>query len=164
MDLMQPGVTEAFLYFTHETYRQICGDEFGQTIPGTFQDEAHIGPPGDSDAVNFTPALLAEFSRRRGYDLKVHLPLLFEEQGDFHRVRHDFYLTLLELFIDNWAKPYYQYCTEHGLQLTGHYWEHDWPRPRLAFRFPASSRPSTSSREMNIVSLITAFFRPFKLT
>jgi len=131
VDLMQPGVTEAFLYFTHETYRQICGDEFGQTIPGTFQDEAHIGPPGDSDAVNFTPALLAEFPRRRGYDLKVNLPLLFEEQGDFHRVRHDFYLTLLELFIDNWAKPYYQYCTEHGLQLTGHYWEHDWPRPRL---------------------------------
>ena len=45
------------------------------------------------------------------------------------RVRHDFYATLLDLFIDNWAKPYYEYCAANKLVFTGHYWEHEWPRP-----------------------------------
>lgn len=130
VDLMRPGVTEAFLHLTHDAYKRVCGDEFGQTIPGSFQDEAEIGPAGGSWAVNYTPALLTEFLKRRGYDLKTELPSLLIEKGDFRRVRHDFYLTCLELFIENWAKPYSQYCEANNLIFTGHYWEHDWPVPR----------------------------------
>lgn len=131
VDLMRPGVTQTFLRITLEAYKKICGSEFGRTVPGTFQDEAHIGPPGNSWTVNFTPALFEEFSKRWGYDLKTNLPSLFEEVGNFLKVRHDFYLTCLELFIENWARPYFNYCQKNNLQLTGHYWEHDWPRPRL---------------------------------
>ncbi|HRD02315.1 MAG TPA: glycosyl hydrolase [Candidatus Saccharicenans sp.] len=130
VDLMQPGVTEAFLHLTHDAYKRVCGEEFGQTIPGSFEDEAEIGPAGGSWAVNYTPAIMTAFLERRGYDLKTELPLLLVEKGDFRRVRRDFYLTCLELFIENWARPYYEYCSQHNLQLTGHYWEHDWPVPR----------------------------------
>jgi len=63
--------------------------------------------------------------------LLPELPSLLEEVGDFKRVRHDFYLTCLELFIENWARPYYDYCLQNNLWLTGHYWEHDWPVPRI---------------------------------
>ncbi|MBN2408634.1 MAG: hypothetical protein JXE07_02765, partial [Candidatus Aminicenantes bacterium] len=35
-------------------------------------------------------------------------------------------------FIEGWAKPYYEYCEANHLQLTGHYWEHEWPVPRLS--------------------------------
>ncbi|MBC7361079.1 MAG: hypothetical protein H5U06_02170 [Candidatus Aminicenantes bacterium] len=131
VDLMRPGVTQAFLHLTHDAYKKVCGEEFGQTIPGSFQDEAEIAPAGGAWAVNFTPALFTEFSRRRGYELKTELPSLLVEKGDFRRVRHDFYLTCLELFIENWAKPYYEYCSQNNLQLTGHYWEHEWPSPRV---------------------------------
>lgn len=131
VDLMRPGVTQVFLHLTLEAYKKVAGEEFGLTIPGTFQDEAEIAPPGGAWAVNYTPALFEEFSRRRGYDLLPELPSLLEEVGDFQRVRHDFYLTCLELFIENWAKPYYDYCSQNKLQLTGHYWEHDWPLPRV---------------------------------
>ena len=41
---------------------------------------------------------------------ELHLPSLFDDVGDWRRVRHDFYATLLDLFIDNWAMPYYDYC------------------------------------------------------
>ncbi|MBC7348337.1 MAG: hypothetical protein H5U05_00020 [Candidatus Aminicenantes bacterium] len=131
VDLMRPGVTQAFLRLTLDAYKQVAGDEFGLTIPGTFQDEAEIAPAGGAWAVNYTPAIFSEFRQRRGYDLKPELPRLFEERGDFQRLRHDFYLTCLELFIENWARPYYEYCSQNNLQLTGHYWEHDWPRPRI---------------------------------
>jgi len=130
VDLMHPGVTEAFLHLTHDAYKTACGDEFGQTIPGTFEDEAEIGPAGGPWAVNYTPALFSEFKSRRGYELKTELPSLFTEKGDFRRVRHDFYLTCLELFVENWSKPYSEYCSKNNLIFTGHYWEHDWPIPR----------------------------------
>lgn len=131
VDLMRPGVTEVFLHLTLEAYKRVVGEEFGLTVPGTFQDEAEIAPAGGAWAVNYTPALFGEFNRRRGYDLMPELPSLLEEVGDFQRVRHDFYLTCLELFVENWARPYYDYCSRNKLQLTGHYWEHDWPVPRI---------------------------------
>ena len=45
VDLMRKGVTERFLDITHNAYKQVIGAEFGQTVPGAFQDEAEIGPP-----------------------------------------------------------------------------------------------------------------------
>ena len=47
--------------------------------------------------------------------------------GDWKQVRHDYFQVLLELFIERWAKPYHDYCEKHGLEFTGHYWEHEWP-------------------------------------
>ncbi len=130
VDIMRPEVTEKFLNLTLEAYRQSFGEEFGHTVPGSFQDEAHIAPVSGSDTVNFTPQLFFRFHQRWGYDLRPHLPELFEESGDWQRTRHNYYQTLLELFIEGWAKPYYDYCERNHLALTGHYWEHEWPEPR----------------------------------
>ncbi|WP_372935478.1 hypothetical protein, partial [Mariniphaga sediminis] len=63
------------------------------------------------------------------YDLKVNLPSLVEETGDWKKVRHDYYETLVELFVERWAKPWSEYCEEKNLVWTGHYWEHGWPVP-----------------------------------
>ena len=132
VDLMRRDVTDKFLDVTLNAYKKVIGDEFGATVPGVFQDEAHILPVGGRDVVNFTPALFDEFRTRWGYDLKRHLPSLFWEKGDWKRVRHNYYATLLDLFIENWAQPYYDYCAQNDLVFTGHYWEHEWPRPRLS--------------------------------
>jgi len=101
-------------------------------VPGVFQDEAEISPAGGREAVNYTPALFQMFQTRWGYDLRPNLVALFEEVGNWKRVRHDFYATLLDLFIENWAKPYYAYATDNKLVFTGHYWEHEWPSPRVS--------------------------------
>ncbi len=129
VDIMRPEVTAKFLEVTLDAYKKAFGAEFGKTVPGTFQDEAEISPPGDADQVNYTPALFDAFRSRWGYDLRPHLPSLFEETGDWRTVRHNFYATLLDLFIKGWAVPYRDYCARNGLVFTGHYWEHEWPRP-----------------------------------
>jgi hypothetical protein len=131
VDLMRKDVTEKFLEVTLDAYKRAFGEEFGGTVPGVFQDEAEINPAGGPNmvVVNYTPALFDTFKALWGYDLKLHLPALYEDIGDYARVRHNFYATLLELFIDNWAKPYNAYCTRNHLIFTGHYWEHEWPRP-----------------------------------
>jgi hypothetical protein len=129
VDVMRRDVTEKFLDITYDAYQKAAGGEFGRVVPGAFQDEAEIAPAGDADCVNYTPALFDAFRVKWGYDLKVQLPSLFEETGDWRKVRHDYYAALLELFIGNWAKPYYDFCSANKLTFTGHYWEHDWPIP-----------------------------------
>jgi hypothetical protein len=132
VDVMRKDVTEKFLDLTLNGYKRAIGKEFGLTVPGVFQDEAEISPAGGREALNYTPALFQTFQTRWGYDLRPNLVSLFEEVGNWRRVRHDYYSTLLDLFIENWAKPYYAYATDNNLAFTGHYWEHEWPAPRVS--------------------------------
>jgi len=132
VDIMRRDVTLKFLDITLEAYKKAFGAEFGRVVPGVFQDEAEIGPAGDADTVNYTPALFDAFQARWGYDLRDRLPSLFLEEGNWRCVRHNYYATLLDLFIQNWAVPYYDYCARNNLVFTGHYWEHEWPRPRTS--------------------------------
>ena len=125
VDLLYPGVTEQFLETTLEAYRREFGQHFGSRIPGIFADEPHLIPAG---GLPWTDDLPEVFMRRWGYSLPDHFPSLTQELGDWRRVRHNYLQVLLELFIDRWAKPYYQRCEQYGLEFTGHYWEHEWPR------------------------------------
>lgn len=124
VDLLYKGVTDKFIEVTMNGYEKTCGDEFGKTVPGTFTDEPSLNSPS---GVRWTPDLFDTFLKERGYDLKTSLPLLFEETGDWKKVRHDYYKTLLSMFIERWSVPFYEYCEEKDLEFTGHYWEHSWP-------------------------------------
>ncbi|KPK87854.1 MAG: hypothetical protein AMS27_01220 [Bacteroides sp. SM23_62_1] len=129
VDLLYQGVTEKFIELTMSGYEEAVGTEFGNIIPGVFTDEPHIGPSGGRSSIRWTPDLYEVFEQRWGYDLRVRLNTLVEEEGDWKKVRHDYYETLLQMFIDRWSKPWYQYTEEKTLLWTGHYWEHDWPNP-----------------------------------
>ncbi len=105
-------------------YRRQIGDQFGGRVPGLFTDEPHLAPAGGLHWSDHLPEL---FQQRWGYGLVDHLPSLVRPVGDWKRVRHNYYNLLLEQFIDRWAKPCYEYCEQHDLEFTGHYWEHGWP-------------------------------------
>jgi len=124
VDLLYPGVTQKFIDITMPGYERVAGVEFGRTVPGWFTDEPQIQPPG---GIRWTPDLFDVFKKKWGYDLKTVLPALFEETGDWKQVRHDYQQILLQLFIDRWAKPCFEYCEAKNLKFTGHYWEHEWP-------------------------------------
>jgi hypothetical protein len=125
VDLLYPGVTEKFLSVTLDPYEKHVGSEFGRRVPGVFTDEPHLRPAG---GLPWTDDLPEQFERRWGYSLLAHLPSLERQLGDWRRVRHNYYQALLDLFIERWAQPYYEYCEQRGLEFTGHYWEHEWPR------------------------------------
>lgn len=72
---------------------------------------------------HWTPAFLAEFERRRGYDVEPYLPMLalttpsYEVAGGIgERVREDYRRTLNDLFRDEHVKPLKTWA--HGLGLT----------------------------------------------
>jgi glycosyl hydrolase family 106( putative alpha-L-rhamnosidase) len=124
VDLLHPGVTEKFIDVTLEAYRREIGDQFGKRMPGWFTDEPHLAPGGGLHWSLHLPEL---FEKRWGYSLVENLPSLVRPVGDWKRVRHNYYQLLLEQFIECWSKPCYEYCEKHGIEFTGHYWEHGWP-------------------------------------
>jgi len=134
VDLLYEGVTGKFLEITMTKGYERNKADFGNTLPGVFTDEPNLeSAMSPGTVLRWTPDLWDVFSERWGYDLKIHLPSLVEETGNWKKVRHDYYELILELFIERWAKPWNQYCNENDLKWTGHYWEHGWPEPTHGF-------------------------------
>ncbi len=125
VDLLYPGVTEKFLEVTMAAYRRELGSEFGKRIPGAFTDEPEIRPAG---GLPWTDDLPAQFEKRWGYPLTANLASLNQPSGDWRKVRHNYFSVLNQLFIERWARPYYEWCERNGLAFTGHYWDHEWPK------------------------------------
>ena len=125
VDLLNPKVVEAFIESTYERYYERFGKEFGweRTIPGIFTDEPNYG------RMPWTDELPRTFKQRRGYDLLEHLPSLFYEVSiggrDWKKVRHDYFRTVTEMFVESFTKRIYEWCEVHGLALTGHFLAED---------------------------------------
>jgi len=130
VDLLVKGVTEKFLDVTMTGYENSAGSDLSGVVPGVFTDEPNIAVPNSREAVRWTPDLFDSFRDKWGYGLEENLPSLFEETGDWMKVRHNYQSVLLDLFIERWSKPCWEYTEKHGLKWTGHYWEHGWPSPR----------------------------------
>jgi len=124
VNLLTPGVTEKFIEVTLEAYRTNVGQHFGKRVPGVFSDEPNIRPAG---GLPWADDLPQQFEKRWGYRLADHFPSLVREVGDWKRVRHNYHQVLLDLFIERWGRPMYEWCDRNGLEFTGHYWDHEWP-------------------------------------
>jgi hypothetical protein len=128
VDLLVKGVTEKFIDITFTGYKKSVGEDFGKTIPGIFSDEPHT----DTDiggTVRWSPDLASCFRKLYGYDLEANMISVLEETGNWMKVRHDYYATILDMFIKRWSVPMSAYCAKNNLSWTGHYWEHGWPSP-----------------------------------
>ncbi len=127
LDTMNPAATAEFIRVTHQAYADRYGKDFGKLIPAIFFDEPNYGhhwihvPPAQY-ALPWTPELPREFVRRRGYDLRDRLPELYYVggEGEFSKVRYDFYRTCTELFVENYTRQIGQWCANHHIALTGH--------------------------------------------
>lgn len=131
VDLLAEGVTEKFIKLTMTGYEETLGEDLGTRVPGIFTDEPNINTRGGNTwVIRYTPGLFSHFEERYGYQLQTYLPCLYDDIGDYKNIRHDYYALLLDLFIERWAEPWYEYTDSVGLKWTGHYWEHGWPNPK----------------------------------
>ena len=130
VDLLYPGVTDTFMRVTMEGYEKYNREDFGSVIKGVFTDEPNLeAAKSRGTAIRWTPDLYDQFEQRWGYSLKENLPSLVTESGNWTKVRHDYFTLMLELFLDRWAMPWFDYTEANNLAWTGHYWEHGWPYP-----------------------------------
>ncbi len=131
IDTMYKPAVEKFLQLTHEKYKEVMGDKFGKEIVGVFADEPQRGPVFNGfsrneeekfDEVPYTPALFKEFTKRKGYKLEDRLPVIWfgKESDVFAKETYDYLEVVEQLFVENFAKPYYDWCEKNKLKLTGH--------------------------------------------
>ncbi len=83
-------------------------------LRGFFNDSYEVDDArGQAD---WTPALFDEFLKRRGYNLKEHLPALFQNDTPEKnaRVLNDYRLTISELILDNFTKKWSEWANKKG--------------------------------------------------
>ncbi|MBR6708064.1 MAG: hypothetical protein IKL84_00130, partial [Clostridia bacterium] len=115
-DIMNPVITERFLAATHEVYRAQVGEDFGGAMPGFFTDE----PQYFRWQVCWSDTFLEVFEQTYGYSVLEGLPALFRDFEGAEDFRYDYYLLCHRSFINNFIKPIYDWCSAHGVKLTGH--------------------------------------------
>jgi alpha-L-rhamnosidase len=93
----------------------------GDRLLSAFGDQPPYAVFSDSledYASDWTPALLDEFQRRRGYDLRPHLlALVMKDAPDAAAVRHDWGRTLTELADENFLAPMQAWAAAHHTLL-----------------------------------------------
>ncbi|BCM94433.1 hypothetical protein IAD21_06340 [Abditibacteriota bacterium] len=131
VDTMQRAATDEYIRLTHEAYKQHCGEHLSRSIKGIFTDEPHRGPVmagfGVSNAnrlwmAPWTPELFERFEEQFGTDLVERLPALFlwPEGQTICAVKWQYMELTQQLFLDNYAKPLFDWCQNNDLLLTGH--------------------------------------------
>ncbi|OGV92322.1 MAG: hypothetical protein A3K19_03015, partial [Lentisphaerae bacterium RIFOXYB12_FULL_65_16] len=141
VDMLNPDAVDAFLRSTHDQYAAQFQFEFGKSIPGVFTDEPHIAPSVGPFAVTWTETLEAEFNSQHGYSLYDRLPELFFRGAHSASVRIDYWVTVSRRFKTACIQRMADWCDTHGLVLTGHCWEHEFPLCAHAGTFNYAEAP-----------------------
>lgn len=114
VDTMDAEVIKKFVETIHAEYEEKVG--FSQYMPGFFTDE----PQYYRWATPWSEKMPKEFMERYGYDVKDDLAALFVDYEGSEEFCWDYYRLCHELFINGYVKVIYDWCEEHGCQLTGH--------------------------------------------
>ncbi len=116
VDTLDGKVTEQFLDAIYQPYYEVFGTDFGKALPGFFTDEPQVSRNG----IPWSLTLPKQYWEMFQEDLLVVLPQLFLPIDDYQRTRYRFWYLVQELFVTNFTEPIYDWCTNHGAQLTGH--------------------------------------------
>ncbi|MDR1948146.1 MAG: hypothetical protein LBQ38_02030, partial [Spirochaetaceae bacterium] len=98
-------------YFFGEFEKHFPG-EMGKGVNFFFSDELDFGLRGNL----WTGDFAEEFEKRKGYDIRPRLPLLFEVRGnDTVKIRLDYKDVLVQLEEERYFKPVYDWHEQRGM-------------------------------------------------
>jgi hypothetical protein len=140
-DILNPDAVASFIRHTHEGYRQAIGDYFGSTVTGIFIDEPGLcgrGPRrGGAQAKPYTDGFLDDLQGGWDEDVRRWLPALWLDCGPRTAAFRAAYDTaLLERQRRVFYGPIAQWCTTHGIALTGHPPRSDESSAQRLFHWP----------------------------
>ena len=84
----------------------------GVPYPHTFFNDSY-----EVYKANWTPTLFDEFLKRRGYDLRDHLPELLGYKDDGNQVLSDYRETLSDLLLENFTQQWVAWAHKHGVKV-----------------------------------------------
>ncbi|MGA8437359.1 MAG: glycosyl hydrolase [Candidatus Sulfotelmatobacter sp.] len=125
-----------------EAGKKYFGEDFGKSLRAIFCDSLEV----TAESMYWTDGFLSEFQKRRGYDLTPYLPLVkrpgesdpgeeypslpfFDDPEIGERVRHDYWMTVSDLMIENFYQPLTDWA--HGNHLKARIQPHGAPADLL---------------------------------
>ncbi len=118
LDHFNKNAVVKYLNHMSDAIKQRTGKKTLEGIRAMFCDSIEL------NGANWTTGFDQIFQERRGYDILPYLPILLAEnvtispeiEDELKRARYDYSLTLSELFLENFIKPFHQWCHENGTQ------------------------------------------------
>ena len=122
LDILDPDVVNSYSEVFFGFFNKEFGSEFGKTVEGIWIAEPHImmGQPTSADCLPWTTKLPQVFEKDWGYPLMDKLPLLFNDEGEYQKVRYHYWRTLSNLLTLSYTKITGEWCKKYNLKLTGH--------------------------------------------
>ncbi len=118
-DICNPAVVRRFIALTHAAYKARFGVDFAARIQGFFTDE----PQYQRWGTPYTDMVAAYFRETYHEDILDRLGLLFVEKDGYRDFRYRYWRAMQTLMLHSFSETVYDWCTENGVQLTGHYIE-----------------------------------------
>lgn len=131
IDTMNRKSVDSFISLTHEKYKEKLGAELFSKVKGIFTDEEYRGAIFNGFSISndnkarmtpYTGMLFDTYREKWGTELSEKLPELYfrKKDSDFSETTKNYVDTLNELLVENFAKPYQEYCNQNDIILTGH--------------------------------------------
>jgi len=119
-DLLDINAMKLFIHLTHDTYYERLKKYFGSTIVAMFTDEPDIlGRNSKKGLIPWTHRFLEHYLECGG---KVgDLPILFEQETtETHEIHTRYRHAVNSWMCRSYFEPISQWCTAHGIALSGH--------------------------------------------
>lgn len=133
VDTLNPEAIREFIKETHEKYYDLLKEDFGKRVPSIFTDEpqfphkTRIGRAQEECDIilPYTESFETRYTEQTGESFFDRLPeVVWETAGeDGHGVRYRYHELLAEQFAGAFADTLGEWCSAHGLWLTGHMME-----------------------------------------
>ena len=130
LDLLNGEAVTDYLNLAYrDPWHSRFGEHFGETVEAIWVDEPHFRPP----LLPWAESLPEVFRRSWGYELADHIPSLFRPTGDHHKVRHQYWRTVLGLFLEAYFERVGKWCEEHKIKFSGHLMGEDTLNNQIGF-------------------------------
>ncbi|MBE6809705.1 MAG: hypothetical protein E7521_01435 [Ruminococcaceae bacterium] len=117
VDLMNPNVTVEFIKSTHEKYYAKMGEYFGTVIKGFFTDEPQMNNSGYPWSISLCDA----YRCKENCELLDKLWLLAFDTSEAEQFKLSFWNIVSDLYYKNFVWQLSEWCSKHGVKLTGHF-------------------------------------------
>ena len=123
IDYLNPQAIEAFIEHTYKTYAQRNKNLYNGTVKGIFFDEPDILPSTgrEYDVIGYSPEFRETFYEVKGYDIAKHFESLFEEKGNYRKIRLDYWQIMGLQYEKAFVGQLGDFCRANNLALTGHF-------------------------------------------
>jgi len=121
-DILNPQAVACFIRLVYQRYYDEFKEHFGKTIHAIFTDEpSFLAKRSERGAIPGTTGILEHVNRFLGYDFTGYLPALwYKDEPDAEHHRRDYFRALQARLEETFYRQINQWCTSHGIALTGH--------------------------------------------